>query len=273
MALDAKFDTVDNEGCTLHYWYQGSGPLLILVAGGGGNGEIWNGIVPLLARHYTVASFDRRGNLRSRLPKEKCQPLNIPQQARDVVAIIRAMGFKKAHIHGNSGGGLIALQLASTYSDFVEHVIAHESPTTAILPDAPQKLDFNASVYDTWRQYGSDAAWKAFSTEMVGFSFDGRDIPHETGDYFFQYEYLIFGLYTPDLDRIKRNNGSIAVAKGEGSGEAFYARTVDRQAEIIGCDKLIFPGAHLAFATNPQEYGTALLKAFKELETKSARNG
>ncbi|KAK5188780.1 hypothetical protein LTS03_011342 [Exophiala xenobiotica] len=269
MSLKPTFATVESEECTLHYWYQGSGPLLVLIPGGGGNGEIWNGITPHLASHYTVASFDRRGNLRSRLPKEKCQPLNVPQQARDVIAIIRAMGFEKAYIHGNSGGGLIALQLASTYSEFVEHVIAHESPTTAILADAPEKLDYNASVYDTWRKHGSAAAWKAFSTEMVGFSFDGRDIPHETGDYFFEYVYLYFGLYTPDLDRIRRNHVSIVVARGEGSREAFYARTVDRQAEIIGCSKLVFPGPHLAFATLPQEYGPTLLKAFEDLKAKS----
>lgn len=265
MSIRPTYATLENEDCTLHYWYQGGGPLLVLIAGGGGNGEIWNAITPLLARHYTVAAFDRRGNLRSRLLEGKGQPLNVPQQARDVVAIIRDMGYEKAYVHGNSGGGLIALQLASTYPQYIEAVIAHESPTTAILPDAPEKLDFNASVYDTWRKHGSTAAWKAFS-KMVGFSFDGRNIPHETGDYFFEYEYLIFGLYTPDLDRIRRNRVSIAVAKGEESKEAFYARTVDRQAEIIGCEKLIFPGHHLAFATLPQEYGPVLLKAFENLK-------
>ena len=268
MSLQPTYSTVTNEDCTLHFWYQGTGPLLVLISGGGGNGEIWNRIIPRLVSKYTVVTFDRRGNLRSSLPKEKHQPLNIPQQARDVIAIIRAMGFEKAHVHGNSGGGLIALQLASTYPEYVEHVIAHESPTTAILPDAPAKLDYNASVYDVWRKQGSAAAWKAFSTEMVGFTFDGKDIPHETGDYFFEYEYLIFGLYTPDLDRIKMNKVSIAVAKGEGSGQAFYARTVDRQAEIIGCKMLLFPGPHLAFATLPEAYAEKLLDAFEDLKAK-----
>lgn len=249
----------------LHFWFQGTGSLLVLLSDGGGNGEIWNRIVPLLAPRHTVVTFDRRGNLRGKLPEEKQQPLNVPQQARDVIAIIRAMGFEKAHVHGNSGGGLIALALASNYPEYIEHVIAYESPTTAIVTDAPAKLDYNASVYEVWRKQGSAAAWKAFSTEMVGFTFEGKDIPHETGVYFFEFEYLIFGLYTPDLDRIKMNKVSIAVAKGEGSGQAFYARTVERQAEIIGGKKLGFPGPHLAFATMPEMYAEELLGAFENV--------
>ncbi|KAH8800464.1 Alpha/Beta hydrolase protein [Xylogone sp. PMI_703] len=245
------------------FWYQGSGPLLILIAGGGGNGDIWNGVLPILAKEYTAVTFDRRGNQRSALPKEELAPMNIPQQARDVIAIIKSLKREKAYIHGNSGGGVIALQMASSYPNWVEGVVPHESPTCALLPDAPKILDFNNYVYKTFKTQGSTAAWKAFSETMVGFSFDGKEIPHQTGDYFFTYEYLIFGLYTPDLDRIRRNGVKIAVSKGKESKDAWYARTVDRQAEILNCKIIDFPGAHLAFAVTPDSYAAALLEALR----------
>ncbi|KAF4498979.1 hydrolase [Fusarium agapanthi] len=35
---------VHNEGCDLHYWYQGSGPLIIFIPGGNGHGMHSGGI-------------------------------------------------------------------------------------------------------------------------------------------------------------------------------------------------------------------------------------
>lgn len=222
--------------------------------------------MPMLAKEYTVAAFDRRGNMRSALAKEDQKHLNMPQQARDVIAIIRDLGFEKAHIHGNSGGGVIALQLASMYPEYVDAVVAHESPTAAILPDVGKILDFDEYVYDTFRQKGTQAAWKAFSECLVGFTFDGELIPHETGEFFFECEYLIFGLHTPDLNRIRDNKVRLAVARGEESGDAWYARATARQSEIIGCRAANFPGHHLAFAVIPEVYTQALSKLLQHLQ-------
>lgn len=169
-------------------------------------------------------------------------------------------------MHGNSGGGVIALEMAASYPEYIESVIPHESPTCVLLSDGPKILDFNSYVYNTFRTKGVLAAWKAFSETMVGFTFDVKNIPHENGGFFFRYEYLIFGLYTPDLDRVRKNKVLIAVAKGTESKDAWYARTVDRQAEIIRFPALEFPGAHLAFAIVPDLYAEALLLAFKRLK-------
>ena len=60
MPFDPTYATVDNEDCTLHYWYQGSGPFLIFVPGGNGHGRQYSAIMGLLDTKYTVATFDRR---------------------------------------------------------------------------------------------------------------------------------------------------------------------------------------------------------------------
>lgn len=51
---------VESEGCTLHYRYQGSGPLLVLIAGGGGNSEIleWYPVVAALSLYRRLLSTD-----------------------------------------------------------------------------------------------------------------------------------------------------------------------------------------------------------------------
>ena len=98
-------------------------------------------------------------------------------------------------------------------------------------------------------------------------------IPRETGAYFFEYDYLIFGLYTRELDRIWRNKVRIAIVRGEDSGDAWYARTIDRQSEIIGCKALKFPGHHLAFAMMPDIDLQALSRTLQDLRVEQSFMG
>ncbi len=52
-------------GATLHYEVTGSGPMLLLIAGGGTDAGVFDGIVGQLAAEYTVVAYDPRGNSRS----------------------------------------------------------------------------------------------------------------------------------------------------------------------------------------------------------------
>src|SRR5262245_30297263 len=139
MAFNPTYNNVQYEGADLAYWYQGSGPLLILIPGGGGHGAQFGAILPYLSRKYTTVAYDRRQNLRSIVEHPK--QLNPVQQARDIIAIAKHMGYEKTSLFGNSGGGIIALQLAASYPQHIEHVIVHEAPTTSLLPDATKYMD------------------------------------------------------------------------------------------------------------------------------------
>jgi pimeloyl-ACP methyl ester carboxylesterase len=66
MASNLIHGIVENKDCELHYWYQGTGPLLIFVPGGGGNGDQYFKIMGMLDKSFTVATFDRRQMLSSR---------------------------------------------------------------------------------------------------------------------------------------------------------------------------------------------------------------
>ena len=57
-------------GATLHYEVSGSGPVLLLIAGGGSDAGIFGGIVGQLSADYTVVAYDPRGNSRSRYDGE-----------------------------------------------------------------------------------------------------------------------------------------------------------------------------------------------------------
>jgi pimeloyl-ACP methyl ester carboxylesterase len=53
------------DGAQLHYRVRGTGPLLILLAGGDGDAESFDGLADLLVDHFTVVTYDRRGLSRS----------------------------------------------------------------------------------------------------------------------------------------------------------------------------------------------------------------
>ncbi len=91
--------TVHTEGANIVYDYEGDGPLLLTIAGGGGDGSRYAPISHILANEYTIVSYDRRGNSRS--TGDTSVDMDMAQSARDAAAVIRAMGVEKAYVFGN----------------------------------------------------------------------------------------------------------------------------------------------------------------------------
>lgn len=267
MAFDPTCRSISNEGCGLQYWYQGTGPLLILIPGGGGIGKQFNAIFPYLAERFTVCTLDRRQTANSKV--EKSVVLNPAQQARDLVAIMKDLGFEKTSIFGNSGGGVICLQFAVSYPEVLEHVMVHEAPTTALLPDRTYHLNRAFQLLDIFNANGVEAAYQEFRTHMKGYEGEGLQLESPSladMENFWQYEFLIFTIYCPDLRPIVENKVSIAVFAGEKSDDAFYARTTFPQAKILSCPRFLVPGHHGGYEAEPAAFSRALLSAFHEME-------
>lgn len=267
-AFDPTHQTVETEGAKLHFWHQGSGPLLVLLAPGANSGICFDPALPELSEHFTTVAYDRRGYSNS--PVEKPTLMNPAQSARDVVAIIKALGFQKASIFGSSAGAIIALQLGVSYPEYIEHLIVHEAPTTSLLPDTTTWLDFCAKTVETFKARGAEAAIRHFGSKMVGMDpntpIDETSL--ENGPYFFEYEYTIVTIYTPNLVKLRDNAVSMAVIAGEDSKDAYYARTTLVQAEILGCPRFVWPGAHTFYKLFPSDFVVALLDTMRKLGAK-----
>ena len=267
--------TVENEGCSLHYWYQGAGPLLIMIPGGGGHGRQFDPIFEYLDSHFTICTFDRRQMSASKVAEPK--QLNPAQQARDVIAIIKAMGREKASIFGNSGGGIIAFQFAVSYPEALDHVMAHEAPSTILLDDATFHLNRAFMLLETYLTEGADAAGASFRTEMKGYEEDGtRNLTlaePENAENFWKNEFMQFTIYCPDLRKIVTNLVSISVAAGAKSRDAFYARTTFPQSEILGCPRYVLPGNHSGYEEEPAVFAPELVKAFADMESRREQRG
>jgi pimeloyl-ACP methyl ester carboxylesterase len=105
----AKFAT-STDGTRIAYDELGEGPPVVLVGGAfntrtfGPNG----GLAPLLAEHFTVINYDRRG----RGDSTDTTPYAVEHEIEDLEALIEAAGGS-AHVFGISSGAALALEAAN----------------------------------------------------------------------------------------------------------------------------------------------------------------
>lgn len=126
---------------------------MVFIPGGNGHGLQFNNMLALVSDTYTCATFDRRQMTNS--PAKINKVFNPPQQVRDIIAIIKALGFEKAIIFGSSLGGILGFQLAIDHPEVVEHLIAHEAPTANLIPKYSQIYEcFINGPLDTFKKVG-----------------------------------------------------------------------------------------------------------------------
>jgi len=287
-----RTDLVSTEGANLAFDVQGSGEALLFIPGAGGDAGVYGPLGSILSDGYTVITYDRRCNARSNGDTDA--PLDIAQQARDAVAVLRAAGHERALVFGNSGGANIALQLASDHPGSIALLAAHEPPAIALLSDEPDTMAFVEQVHQTSQTQGAPAAMRLFASRLVGFGpppgqpggLGGGPLGGAPGgppgaspngpppgppggrpgglgqakdmSFFFSREYLPITLFRPDLAAIRAAEVPIVVLAGDKSGDAYYVRSARKVAEALGCQMRTVPGNHLAFLIEPAAFAAAL---------------
>ena len=109
----------------------------------------------------TVVTYDPRGLGRSTRADGRVDH-SPTVQARDVHAVIEALGAGPVEMFASSGGAVTALALVSAYPDDVTTLVAHEPPLIPVLPDAEAAERARAAVRDTYEAKGSHAGMAAF---------------------------------------------------------------------------------------------------------------
>ena len=138
MLTQVKQKTVQVNGAQLYTEVRGSGPSVVFIQGGLGDGGFFERVAELLADQFTTMTYDRRGNSRSPRPAG-WQTTSVDEQADDAAALLRALDLAPAAIYGTSSGGTIGLNLLIRYPDLVRGALFHEPGLMSVLPD-PQAL-------------------------------------------------------------------------------------------------------------------------------------
>src|SRR5262249_7646069 len=124
---------VETEGDELFYEVRGQGQPLLMIPGGGGDAVFFSFVADILPDEYKVITYDRRGN--SRTTRRDPKNFEISKQSRDAVAVLQSVGETAAFVFGNSGGAVIALDLAKTQPQAIKAAVVHEPPVVRVLPD------------------------------------------------------------------------------------------------------------------------------------------
>ena len=106
--------SIDTEGAKLVFDLQGAGEPLLVISGAGGDATAYDALAKPLSDQFAAIIHDRRCNGRS--SGDAKVDLDMTQQVRDAIALLRAAGYERAVVFGNSGGANIALQLAAEAS-------------------------------------------------------------------------------------------------------------------------------------------------------------
>jgi pimeloyl-ACP methyl ester carboxylesterase len=211
----------------------------------------------------TVVSYDPRGLGRS-VRKDGGTENTPTLQARDIHALIEALGAGPVDMFASSGGAVTALELVAKYPDDVITLVAHEPPLIHVLPDAEAAERARSGFRDAYEAGGRSAGMAAF---IAMTSWRGEF----TDEYFAQPapDPAAFGMpteddgsrddpllsdrswavtsYRPDVDALKAARTRVVIAVGEESEDMFTGRTSVAAAELLGQEAVVFPSHHGGF--------------------------
>jgi pimeloyl-ACP methyl ester carboxylesterase len=262
---------VESDGARLHVERRGSGPALLMIPGGGGDGARYSAVARHLATTHTVLTYDRRGNAGSRPPTgPPAGDLLMTQQSADARAVIEASGFIHACVFGNSGGAIIALDLAARFPELVDTLIAHEPPLIRVLPDPEPYI----TAYDQIEQILAREGWRPAALRFMALNGTTPPNPIARGAmrlalashlgpardlaFFIAHEMRSFIDYSPDLDTIAALSAPVYLAAGHASKDQYPYQAGRVIAQHTRRPFVEFPGGHTGFAKAPRAFAAKL---------------
>jgi pimeloyl-ACP methyl ester carboxylesterase len=239
------------------------------------------GTLAALFPERTVVTYDPRGLGRS-TRKDGRLDFAPTVQARDVHAVVEALGVGPVEMFASSGGAVTALALVAAYPDDVTTLVAHEPPLIPLLPDAAAAERARAGFRDAYNAKGAGAGMAAFiaMTSWQGeftedyFAAPAPD-PAQFGmptdddgsrdDPLLSDRSWAISSYRPDPAALAAAPTRIVIAVGEESRNTFTGRTAAATAELLGQQPTVFPSHHggflggeFGYAGQPEAFARAL---------------
>lgn len=257
-------------GARLYYETRGTGQPLLMIHGGAVDAGSFAALAPELAEHYTVITYDRRGNSRSRLDGP-ATALRLDQQADDAARLLEKLVDERPHVFGSSGGAIVALELATRFQDDLGTVVAHEPPTPAVLPDAEAETAKYEAVHDLYRREGLDTAFQRFMALDPGEQDPVADRAYpadpefgsrieDNVEFMVANEMLPFVRYRPDLAALRTKLPALVLGVGHYRAPV-ASRIVETLAARLGTTATEFPGDHTGYMWRPREFASTLRAA------------
>jgi len=251
---------LDVPGGRLRSFVRGSGPTLVLIAGGRGDATRTGALASHLADRYTVLTYDRRGlsGSTTSAPAE-----TLATHADDVSRLLGRVTGEPIHVYGTSIGALIALELAATNPGRLGVVIAHEPPVTQLLPMSQRRAARQdlLDVEDKFLTEGVAAALERFA-KVIDVDPADREAdveiasggPHQASnaEFFLTHDLPLLRRHAVDLAALKASPARIVAGVGQTSGSIWPHRCATLLADELAVPVEEFPGGHNGYAYRPR---------------------
>ena len=227
-----------------------------------------------LASHFpdrTVITYDPRGIGRS-TRKDGRVDHSPTLQAKDVHAVIEALGAGPVEMFASSGGAVTAFALVAAHPNDVVTLVGHEPPLIPVLPDAEAAERARAGFRAAYDAKGSGAGMAAFiamtswrgeftdeffarpAPDPAQFGMPAEDDGARDDPLLSDRSWAISS-YSPDVEALEAAPTRIVIAVGEETGDAFTGRTSRAMAELLGQEATVFPSHHGGFLGPESGYG------------------
>jgi pimeloyl-ACP methyl ester carboxylesterase len=279
-AVETSFEV---PGATLFYKVRGSGPLLTILQGGGGDADGSEALVQNLTGAYTVVTYDRRGLSRSPL-HDASAAVSIELHSDDVHRLLASITPDPVFVLGVSIGALIGLDLVARHPEQVIALVAYEPGIADLLPEPEraQAIQTHAEVDQLYRSMGLQAAMKRMAM-LSGVNLEDREpdvnltppdsqksVLHARNmNFFLAHDAPAAHSYQLDLAALEKVSAKVLPAAGRNSGDSMPHHSVLALAKRLGLEVLYFPGAHTAYILRPKGFATTLREAISGLDPAS----
>jgi pimeloyl-ACP methyl ester carboxylesterase len=121
-------ETTASDGTNVQAFDEGSGPIILIVPPGMDDGSGYAKVAAALANRFRVLRLRRR-QYRLDLPA----PVTIPDEVRDIAAIVGAVGEPILMV-GHSSGAIVALEALAAQPEAFTGAVLYEPPVVTDLP-------------------------------------------------------------------------------------------------------------------------------------------
>jgi pimeloyl-ACP methyl ester carboxylesterase len=238
----------------------------------------------------TVVTYDPRGLGRSDVRRDGRDDQRPEDQAADLHALKQHLaGDQQVDVFGSSGGAVAGLAWTALFPADIATLVAHEPPSSWLLPDAAGAARAFDAVREAYQAGGVGRGMAQFiATTMWQGEFAEEFFVQPPADP------AMFGLPTEDdgrrddmllsdraatvptyryaVDAIKGAPTRVVVGVGEETGNAMTARTSRALADRLDQEPVVFPSHHGGFvgggpenpyAGKPVEFGATLRRVLE----------
>jgi len=109
----------------IHYQFDGSGSVILLLHHSTGSSDSYSKVMPILAKGYRVIAMDILGYGKSDRPSRRYE---VADYAQSIFDFLKVLGIDKASLVGTRFGASIAAEVAINYPEMVDKLILNSFP-------------------------------------------------------------------------------------------------------------------------------------------------